>query len=363
MYFGRRGLTQLVHEIASAFARSTNADFYLALSRQNEDYTDFLTLGDRLLTFDTFSGSVGAAAFWRARRLSREVRQFVIDNQISAVINLMPHIWSSKLVGGIKSAGASYLTVVHDARPHPGDITALAFFFLRRDIIAASGIITLSRTVTSQLVAQKLVAPDKILTLFHPLVGTSHPVRRAAPEAGQPWRFLFLGRIMAYKGLPIFVATMEKLRELGHSIEVSVMGEGSLSAVEKRLKQLGAVIVNKWLSPEEIADAFSTHHAIVLSHVEASQSGVLASAQAAGLPVIACPVGGIVDQIRADETGVVSSEASSNSLTNASIRLMKEPGLYVNILENLALIKPHESADAFAQAIIEHVTSLLPRHT
>ena len=72
---------------------------------------------------------------------------------------------------------------------------------------------------------------------------------------------------MACKGLPVFIDAIEKLALSGHSVSISVMGEGDITAVMLRLKNLGVNLVNRWLTAEEIAQAYRDHHTVVLSHL------------------------------------------------------------------------------------------------
>ena len=51
-----------------------------------------------------------------------------------------------------------------------------------------------------------------------------------APERPHvPLRVLFLGRIMAYKGLPLLIEAVEKLRTEGMPVSLGVAGEGDIA--------------------------------------------------------------------------------------------------------------------------------------
>ena len=52
-----------------------------------------------------------------AARLRRE--------RIQTVIDLMPHVWAPFVIPAIRSTGARYVVVAHDAFAHPGDWRAL----------------------------------------------------------------------------------------------------------------------------------------------------------------------------------------------------------------------------------------------
>ena len=62
-----------------------------------------------------------------------------------------------------------------------------------------------------------------------------------------------MGRIMPYKGLPLFLDAVELLREQNVPVEIGIFGEGPLGASADRLEKLGAEVGNHWLTEAEIA--------------------------------------------------------------------------------------------------------------
>lgn len=351
MYLGRRGISQIVYDIAAGFERSPAFGMHLALSRQNESLADFSAFGASVVPVDTFDRGWGALAVPRLLTLRRWLAGYIARHGIRSVISLMPHVWSGALVGTVQGAGARYFTIVHDAQPHPGDRTGLVHALLMRDACTADGVFTLSQHVTASLLAGGRIDPARITTLFLPNTGSMRTSAPPAPRPGEPWRFLFLGRLMAYKGLPLFIEAIEKLAGDGHPVSISVMGEGDITQVAPRLDKLGASVVNRWLTAEEMAEAYTRHHAVVLSHVEASQSGVASAAIGAGIPVVALPVGGVAEQVHADLTGVLASAPDSQALAAALLRFMTEPGLYDRVLSGSARYQSGHSVDRFVEAV------------
>ena len=139
--------------------------------------------------------------------------------------------------------------------------------------------------------------------------------------------FLFLGRIMAYKGLPLFVKACELVRARGLPMRVGVVGEGDLSEFEGRLKALEAEIANQWLSHEEIEKIAQRYDAVVMSNVEASQSGIIALAHGLGLPVLTTPVGGLVEQVEDERSGLIAREVSARAIADVMQRFLTDDSL------------------------------------
>jgi len=65
-----------------------------------------------------------------------------------------------------------------------------------------------------------------------------------------------------------------------------------------------------------------------LPYGEASQSGVAASAYAAGRPVVATPVGGLVEQVVHGTTGLLAQDLSAEALADEVAALVDSPVLF-----------------------------------
>jgi glycosyltransferase involved in cell wall biosynthesis len=313
---------------------------FVSVSRTNEIYTAFAhAFGDRLLPVETFSASYGAVtAIWRIALLRRRLENFIHAHRITAVIDIMPHIWAPFIIPVITKACVPYMAIAHDGQTHPGDYRSrIANRSANHALATANHVLTLSQSVADTLIRAHTVPPDRLSVLFHPDLdfGASR-LRQSGSRPAGTIRLAFLGRIMPYKGLPLFVETIETLRRGGLDVICGVFGEGPLGPEAERLGALNAEIVNRWLSEQEIADIFSRYDAILASHVEASQSGVIAVALGAGVPVIATPVGGLVEQIEDEKTGIVAKNVSAEALAEAVRRLFLTPGLYDAVGKNIA---------------------------
>jgi glycosyltransferase involved in cell wall biosynthesis len=268
----------------------------------------------------------------------------------------MPHVWSPIMASAIRAAGARYVTIAHDADTHPGDYrTKIAKRLLDWAAMSSDQVLTLSAAVTERLLMNSHIPPDKITTLFHPDLTYGPPLLRRPPTPGHPMRLLFMGRILPYKGLSLFLDTVETLRAQGHAVEIGVFGEGALGANKSRLAKLQAEIVNRWLSEAEIAQVLPRFHCMVLSHTEASQSGVAAMALGFGLPVVATPVGGLREQIRDGETGVLAARVDAPALATAIRSLLLDPVRYEMTCHAIARARGQRSMAEFIRQCADSV--------
>lgn len=352
-YWGRRGaLSQFALEVGRAALAQPGLAATISVSRQNEVFGAFAEFGEALYPVDTFSRGSGAITeAWRIPLSRRRLAEKLRHDRIGAVIELMPHIWSPAVMPVVRRCGARYVTVIHDADAHPGDGTAWAKPITDLCARSADVVVTLSSSVATKIVAAGRAAPDKVHTLFHPDFGYGTARQRSAPAEGRPWRLLFLGRIMPYKGLALCIETVELLRSMGLSVELGVFGEGPLGDNAERLQRLGAEVVNRWLGADEIAAALQRYDAVVLSYIEASQSGVAAAAYGSGMPVIATPVGGLSEQVQEGVTGVMAARVDARALAEAAKRLF-EPTFYGAVCAGIRQASQERSMAKFVREIV-----------
>ena len=149
----------------------------------------------------------------------------------------------------------------------------------------------------------------------------------------------------------IFLDAVDALRARGTRVEVGVFGEGSLGADADRLRHPDCEVVNRWLSEEEIAQALARYQVVVASHIEASQSGVVAAAFGALRPVVVTPVGALSEQVIDGVTGAVASDIEGKAVADAILRLTGDPARYQRIVGNIQEMGSQRSVEAFIAAI------------
>jgi glycosyltransferase involved in cell wall biosynthesis len=270
------------------------------------------------------------------------------------VVSLMPHPWHPFVLPWVRRTGVRYVSVIHDASAHPGDETGILSGFMLAEARRADLVVTLSDIVREQLIASGKAPADRIVSLFMPHLSYVTAGAARLPAPGEPFRFLFLGRIRRYKGLGMLVEAFELLRRQGVNVELSICGEGSIEPCRERLLALGANVINRWLSESEIAEQLAGHHAVVLSHIEASQSGVAAAAFGAGLPVIATPVGGLSEQVAHRVNGILAEAVTPQALAAAVAAFVDDPKLVISLRNNIRA-NEERSMRSFLQQLLHAI--------
>ncbi len=352
LFWGRRGaLSVLTRQIGEAAARDPGFAMSLSVSRQNEMFPSFAGFGPALHSVDTFTSGLGAVAnAWRIPWLCRALEQRLEGTGTRIVIDLMPHVWSPFLQRAVRRAGARYVALVHDANAHPGDPSRYVKWWIDWAALRADTVLTLSASVADKLRHRGRIPGARIATLFHPDLHyeTAAPRIRTLTTPA-PLRFMFLGRILPYKGLRLLVETFERLTQRGVPVRLGIFGEGDMQGLEGRLHRLGAEIVNRWLTESEISAALRGYDAMVLSHLEASQSGVAAAAFGANMPIVCTPVGGLVEQVKHGITGMISAAATPAAMADAISALAGNQPLYNALSWNIAETKGERSTTRFVR--------------
>jgi glycosyltransferase involved in cell wall biosynthesis len=360
VYWGRMGAgAALMNQIAEAMRDDARFELYLSPSLNSELPPRFPD--ERVLPVHTFSGPLGLMArtpFLRAT-VGRLVKEFKARN-VRAIVTVMPHVWGLALQRAARRAGIRTMLIVHDADPHPGERRPLLDWLVRREIAASDRIITLSNHVASRLIVRRVVPKDRVARTFHPVFRFG---AKPAAERHAPLRLLFFGRILPYKGVGMLLNAYAWLRATGVELTLTVVGRGRIDGPASLEVQPGLTIRRGWVAPDAIGEILAEADAVVLPYLEASQSGVVAAAYGAGLPVIATPVGGLREQVADGRTGVLAQGTSAVDFAEAIRRLIETPGLYetcrAGAAARAAVHSPERFAAALGDMIVETVSGPL----
>jgi glycosyltransferase involved in cell wall biosynthesis len=359
VYWGRFGAgATLMTEITEALAQDDRFDVFASPSLQSE-----LTLhfpGARLLPIETFSDPISLVI--RSMGLRGIIKGFVrrlTAAGVRAIVTIMPHVWGFALQREARRAGIATILVVHDADSHPGERRLVLERLMRSETQRSDHVITLSRHVAERLLARGDAAESRLTRLYHPILDFGPPTPKAASSAGsmlaapdgQGFRLLFFGRILPYKGMPLLLEAFALLRTQQVDCTLRIAGRGRLDVDDRLKQQAGLTIEQRWIPPDRIANLLASAHAVVLPYLEASQSGVVAAAYGAGLPVVATPVGGLVEQILHGETGILAEKVGAAEFAAAIRRLIETPGLYETCRAGVARYAARHGAANFASAL------------
>ena len=246
------------------------------------------------------------------------------------------------------------VVVVHDPVPHPGlagrVYRSLEDVSLRR----AQRSILLSRVFLPDL-QRRGVPVERIDWMVHgPLDYGALPPAAGQGDDGPP-RLLFFGRISENKGLEVLLKAYRELR-LNRPLRLRIAGAGDLAPYRSLLSGLeGVEVINRWVEEAGVPELFRGAAVVVLPYTTASQSGVLALAASYGLPVVATRAGGIPEQVRGDETGVLVEPGSIDSLVEGIRRVLDAPAWAAEL--GAALRREYQETHGWAVAAAQAAAS------
>ena len=279
----------------------------------------------------TLAGKLRAAlGLLRLPLIGRDFARSLGAEQADIALCTMQSIWDAATLPLLRRHARRFVLILHDARMHPGENQFYRDAVLARQVAAADGLIVLSDHVGRMAQECHDFPAERIWMVPHGAFtfgsGEATP-RRLQPE--KPVRLLFFGRIVAYKGLGHLLDAYRILREQGVQVELEIAGSGDLGPYAAAMAGLeGLHVRNGWIGDDEIPAILDRADIMVLPYVEASQSGVAAAAVAAGLPMVATPVGGLTEQVKDSVTGTIAEGMSAQELASAIVRLVRDADLY-----------------------------------
>lgn len=338
-HWGRRGGgPRYTLELARVLALRDDMEVHLSLSHHSEMYFDFdgIPVAGRF-DIDTYK----SAPQFVLRSLSLPLLRgrflrFVREQKIDVVFCTMDHMWNPFVAGAIRSSRAVYLLTVHDAARHPGEDQGWRRWLLRRDIDASDSAMVLTRSVGESLRDKYRYPADRVFPSAHGHFGDGNAdIEPRTLPTDRPVRLLFFGRILEYKGLDLMLEALPLLRREFPTLQLEVWGTGDINPYRAALNAVGDVRVeNRWIEEAEIPDIFATTDLGVLPYREASQSGVVATAFAVGMPCVATPISGLCEQVDDGVTGVISTGFGSAEYAEAVARVLRDPAFYARLSQN-----------------------------
>jgi glycosyltransferase involved in cell wall biosynthesis len=139
---------------------------------------------------------------------------------------------------------------------------------------------------------------------------------------------VFVGRLVAQKGVTDLLAALADLRRRGSAIPLTVVGDGpERQALERRAVLLGlgkSVRFVGAVSPERVSGLLADQRVAVLPATGEGLGLVLAEALAAGVPVVAYESGGIADLLVDREAGELVRPGDVKGLADAMHRVVSD---------------------------------------
>jgi glycosyltransferase involved in cell wall biosynthesis len=282
--------------------------------------------------------------------------------------------------GFVGALAARPLGIPHVVTVHGGDIFALQASLLRpfkRFALRGCTAVTVNSQATEKAVLD--LAPGLKAVHRIPMgVSEAQPDDAAVVAFRQRYRqgsgplLAFVGRVVEEKGVTDLLRAVQLLIPQLPDVSAVVVGEGQDRAAAERLAQeLGItdrVHFTGWIASARIPEVMTAADIFVgpsrrgRDGWKEAQGLTFAEALLAGTPVIATGLGGTVDLVRHEESGLLVDEKAPAQIAAAVARLTSDPALSQRLAETGGkLVQGYYTRSASAKAFSQLFTTLLPQ--
>lgn len=190
----------------------------------------------------------------------------------------------------------------------------------------AARIIVLGGVFKDMVTAHVPEAADR--TVILPNATPERPRARSA-DPDQPVRIAYLGVLAATKGVPQLI---EALGRIGASTpwSATLAGYGDITGTRACAVERGIadrIATPGWVSPQDVDALLAQTDILVLPSFSEGLPMSIIEAFAAGVPVIATPVGATVDVVQDGVNGLLVPPGDAKALSKALSRLIADPQL------------------------------------
>ena len=248
---------------------------------------------------------------------------------------------------------------VHDPLPHLGETNWRKSLARRLAYPRTDRFVLHSQALVDDF-TQRHSIPPQMVSVAH--LGAYDVFRAWQPDlpgcAAQTPTVLFFGRLSPYKGLEVLYEASSLVAAAVPTVTFVVAGAPVEGYVPPDPPELPApasfVEQRRHLANEDLARLFCQASVVVCPYLDATQSGVIAVAQAFGKPIVASRIGGIPEYVREGETGLLVPPGDAVALAAALSRALTDEDLRSRLSRSAgqaaAADSWRESADTLSDA-------------
>jgi glycosyltransferase involved in cell wall biosynthesis len=255
-----------------------------------------------------------------------------------------------------KFLGARVLFICDNVIPHERRVvdrllTELAFSQVDYFVTLSHSVMEDLRKLKPGAVAEEIAHPSYAYFTFGKL--DSEQAKRKIGVRGR--NILFFGYVRPYKGVHVLLDAFAKARRTVDA-KLVIVGEfyEPKEPYEEQIRRLnleeGVMLVDRYVSDEEVGTFFSAADVVVLPYTSATQSGVIQVAFAFHKPVISTAVGGIPEVVKDGVNGLLVPPCDSDALCDAVERFFLKD-LSASMVENIRKDSPVFSWTPLVEAL------------
>lgn len=213
-------------------------------------------------------------------------------------------------------------------------------------------VIVLSNVIGRHMIDDFNVAPERIRLVPRSVDLTRFSFRTPAEKRREVFNVGIISRLTPIKGHLHFFKAMAKVARTVPQLKIWVVGgapsskDGYREQVEVLVRRLGLWNSTEFLGTQrDIPGIMAELDVLVLATTTQEAFGrVIIEAQASGVPVVATSVGGVVDIIEHEKSGLLVAPADPQGMAEAVIRIYQDPA-HAQIMAERAYQKVKEKYD------------------
>ena len=258
---------------------------------------------------------------------------------------------------------------VHDPIPHSGDVSLKAELSHRIAVRQADQVIIHNEAQRAEFCQLRGLDRRKVHSV--PL-GPYEVYRRWPRTAGgsrsHRLRVLLFGRLSPYKGLDDFVAIARRAAVRLHGVDFVAEGsspdERVVSREEVLANECRLIVTCRHVPTAELVTLVDNADLVVLPYRDATQSGVLLTAQALGKPAVVTDAGGLPEYISDGETGVVVAAGDLGALADAVVAVVGEERFRARLIGGVRrFVEEKRPWEAIAESTVGIYSEAVVRRT
>jgi glycogen(starch) synthase len=306
-----------------------------ALQERNYEFAVITSHGDRRVPdeMDHHGTPVHRFRFWttlseqnpaRVLKLQRQIAQLKERYQPDLVhLHFPGHIAYFHLNTLSASPSPTLLTLHSDFSSYRGDPDTLFGQTLR----SATWVNAVSRATLADAIHIVPEIVERSSVIYN---GLTPPELSPAPLDFDTPRILYLGRLVAEKGVDLAITAFASLRRRFPRARMTIAGNGpvrpQLEKLVRELEATGAVEFAGWIDPEKVPELINGATIVVIPsrHREPFALVALQAAQMAR-PVVAARMGGLPETVVDQQTGILFENEDSAALADAIAFLLDHP--------------------------------------
>ena len=329
IFLGRRGGgTHYALEMSKALLKQNN-ELFAIVSSEAENIMEWRASGVTLKEVPTYHDYLSLIISTLKFKKFIKIRDWVNEFKADVVYHPMGYIWTPVIQYIL--AGKPHILTLHDPKLHIGEENVFVKIIMKLSIKQSSGIILLSE-IFKDIVRKQGFSDERIAVIPHGEFSfyANNYGDNNNSDSDNAKTILFFGRISKYKGIEVLLKAFQIIAQRRPATKLLLVGSGDLSQYQQLINAIPnsqLEISNQWVANDDVETYFRRAAFVVLPYIDATQSGVIATAYGFSLPVVATRVGGLTEQVVDGDTGFLIEPSNVGELVDSCLKLLDETAL------------------------------------